>query len=545
MSDTFDNLSDDWLSNLAGKAVFERGLRYHDEGRVLLSQCSATSLTGEVRGSQTYCVSLKSLAGGWQWQCNCPAAEDRSFCKHLVAAAIAARSGDSGDERTPSSAKKAAGDDLMDYLRSQPAERLAGWLKTLADEDRDVEKLLLLHRASDQPGALKGAIAKMLNAGGFLDYRRSMAYARRLDAVIEQLESLLPRDPQEGRLLCEYALGRLFKIIGTADDSAGTIGDRIARLAELHGECCAAAPPGKALARPLHALQRKDEWGVVVLSRYWTALGSRGQTEYGKLVCEEFHALPPPSSQSDRYGESGAACRHAEAFARCSGDFELLQRVLRRDLSYAHDHLRVLESLIEFHREREALAWAEAAVKRFPDDARLRTALSTCLSKSGLQEDAIDQLWMVYAQRPDAAAWHALKRASGTEWPTWRQRALDEAARRENGDVTLRVLLLRDDGDLTAALELARAHPVWPDVLLSLAGRITSTDPATAGAFCLRVARKHMERLEYPQYRRFVDLLARIAKLLPEADWKPLLTEVRHQHGRKTKLMELLAKTQL
>jgi tetratricopeptide (TPR) repeat protein len=314
------------------------------------------------------------------------------------------------------------------------------------------------------------------------------------------------------------------------------------RFAELHCEACATAPPGKALAKPLHGLQCKDEWGLTELPLYWEALGSKGQAEYAKLVLAEYEKLPPKPGERDRYGDARAVCRRTEAFARCSGDFELLQRVLRRDLSHVPDHLRVLQSLIEARRDREALAWAEAAVKRFPDDQRLRRALSTCLAKSGMQDEAIDQLWQVFVLRPDATHWKELKRATGDAWQTWRQRALDEAARHERGDVTMRVMLLRDDGDLETALALARAHAVGPDVLLSLASQIRRADPATAGAFYLRVARRLADRLDYPRYPEFVGLLGQAAKLLPDGSWKSLLTEVRHQHGRKTKLMELLAK---
>lgn len=40
---------------------------------------------------------------------------------------------------------------------------------TLASEDRDVEKRLLLYRAASAPGALKAALSKVLATGSFLD----------------------------------------------------------------------------------------------------------------------------------------------------------------------------------------------------------------------------------------------------------------------------------------------------------------------------------------------------------------------------------------
>lgn len=58
---------------------------------------------------------------------------------------------------------------MLIFLRAQPADRLAAWLQALAKEDGDIEKRLLLYRAAEQPDALKPALAKLLNSGGFLD----------------------------------------------------------------------------------------------------------------------------------------------------------------------------------------------------------------------------------------------------------------------------------------------------------------------------------------------------------------------------------------
>jgi hypothetical protein len=436
-------------------------------------------------------------------------------------------------------------DELLAFLHAQPAARLAGWLHALAQEDGNVEKRLLLYRAAEQPGALKTALAKLLNAGGFLDYRRAIDYAQRMDAAIEQLQDMLPRDPGECRALCEYALGRLFKIYGNSDDSAGAIGDVMEALAELHAQACAVTQPGKALAKTLHALQRKDAWGVLSLASYWNALGPQGQAEYSRLVVAEFQQVPEPKA-GEHFGESFEVCRRTEELARCAGDFELLQRVLRRDLSHGYQHLRVLESLREFGRAREALAWAEVAVKRFPDEGGLRAVLSECLAEAGMDEEALEQTWQCFRQHPGDAEWDTLKRMAGKAWPQWRQRALDDVAAREQDHATLRARLLLHDGDRVAAVALAHEHAVLADVLLELAKQIRRSDPTTAGAFYLRLAQQQAQKLGYAnEYPRLVAYLKDASQLLPAAQWQPLLATVRAQHARKTKLMGLLTQAGL
>lgn len=548
-----DSFPDDaLLLEWAGNAAFVRGRGYHAGGRVALSKVADAALVGEAQGTEMYRLWLKREDGDWQWSCDCPAADAGAFCKHLVAAVLTAR-GEvvESEEAGPSSksskrrAAPARRDELLAFLRAQPAERLAGWLHALAGEDGDIEKRLLLYRAAEQPETLKSALAKLLHTGGFLEYRRAIDYARRLDAAIEQLRNLLQRDPDGCRALCEYALGRLFKIYGNSDDSAGAIGDCLHSIADLHAQACAALPPGAALAKPLHAMQCKDGWGVLALPDYWDALGPQGQGAYTKLVMAEFERLPAPKP-GEHFGEGFDVCRRVEALARCAGDFDLLQRVLRRNLSHSYDHLRVLESLREFGREREALAWAETAVKRFPDDTRLRVVFSECLAESGMREEALEQAWQCFLQQPGDEHWDDLKRLSGENWPAWRERALAHAASLEKGVVSLRIGLLLHDGDCKTAVQLARDGKVSVDALLDVADAVKRAEPQAAGSFYLRAASAYAERLNRASdYQRFVGYLVEASRLLPADALYPLLSEVREAHRRKPKLMGMLDKAGL
>lgn len=536
-------LSDAELESLAGKAAYKRGRGYYDEGRVQLSSVSADALEGEAAGTETYRLWLRAEPGGWRWDCECPAADDGALCKHLVAAVLTAR--DDAPDAVPPPAKAPrkkpaarARADLREFLHAQPAATLADWLVTLAAANPEVDKRLRLQLAMQQPGALKEALAKLLNTGGFLDYRGSLRYADNLGAAITVLEGRLREDPGQCRELCEYALGRLFRIYARADDSAGAIGEQLGKIARLHLRACAALPPGKALARPLHALQRKDEWSTLRLTDYWQALGAAGQLEYSRLIGAEFADLPATPGPQDRWGEVFHIRARAQAYARCAGDFEMLQRVLRWDLAKPHDYLLVLESLREFGREREALAWAEQAVRRFPRDQRLRAALAACLRAAGLDDEALDQCWQSFCLRPDSGSWDDLKRAAGEQWPQWRSRALVAAAAK---DIHLQLELLRHDGDLAGAVAVAREHPIWPQTLSRLARDLERDDPATAGAFYLRLIETETRELRSAsQYAALVKYLKRASAVLPAERWQPAAAAVRAAHGRKTKLLSLL-----
>ena len=259
-------LDDNQLITLAGKAAFKRGLAYFHEGRVHLLRASDTGFDAEAQGSQTYRLSLKRDDDDWNYECDCPVGD---FCKHLVAAALAWREG----EREPAQTHDA----LLAFLKAQPATQLAQWLREFADEHPVIEKHLKLLAAQDDPQQLRKSLRAMLSASGFLDWRRSNEYARRLDAPLRLLKTQNERDPQQGLALCDDALDKLLKVYANSDDSSGVIGARIEQFAALHQQAAAAVAAhldSKRLARALLAKQRIDEWGFFPLEAYWEAAKS-------------------------------------------------------------------------------------------------------------------------------------------------------------------------------------------------------------------------------------------------------------------------------
>ena len=543
-------LSDAQLRELAGEAAYERGRDYAAKGLIDLDRHDADSLHGVAHGNATYDLSLRREGTTWRWNCTCWAAGDGAFCKHLVAAVLVARDGlvAAPQRDCVQSDPKAAAprDDLLDFLRAQPAERLAGWLNTFADNDTEIDRRLRLYRAADDPAALKLALGRTLCNAGVLDHRGSIRYAQRLDAAVESLRDCLARDAQTCRALCEYALGRLLKVYERSDDSAGAIGMRVGELADLHARASRMRPPGKALVKPLLALQRSDDWDLFPLHNYWDALGAEGQAAYAKAIQIELDRLfaVPAAQRSAQHAEFFSILHRAEVYARCTEDFDLLQRVLRWDLTHPHDHLRVIEALRQFGREREALAFGEAAVKRFPHDANLHTILAQCMRAAGLRDEAVEQSWQALRAFTSEATWDELKRSSGDDWPAWRARALAHLAT-HSADAAQRVVLLLHDGDIAAAIELARTQPVSVAVLQAVAERSEATFPDIAGELHLQLVAQESRNLMQARYPSLVTHLRHASRLLPESTWRPVLAQVRAEHARKPRLMELLTEAGL
>ena len=81
-------LSDGALREAAGDAVFERGERYFDAGKVSMMRDGGGNATFEVDGTQTYTTELSFADESLSMDCTCPHALEGAFCKHMVAAAL-------------------------------------------------------------------------------------------------------------------------------------------------------------------------------------------------------------------------------------------------------------------------------------------------------------------------------------------------------------------------------------------------------------------------------------------------------------------------
>ncbi|MFB3764515.1 MAG: SWIM zinc finger domain-containing protein [Methanotrichaceae archaeon] len=77
------NFGADEIRKLCTEASFERGKKYHDEGRVNILEASPTGVTAEVQGTEKYNVKV-DLMNGISAECNCPY-DLEGYCKHIVA----------------------------------------------------------------------------------------------------------------------------------------------------------------------------------------------------------------------------------------------------------------------------------------------------------------------------------------------------------------------------------------------------------------------------------------------------------------------------
>ncbi|HUJ58185.1 MAG TPA: SWIM zinc finger family protein [Kofleriaceae bacterium] len=133
------------LAVMVGNRTFERGERCFTEGRVGNVVATRGELRGLVRPSEPqrreYAVRIWVRDDGIAFECTCPIGQDRQFCKHAIAIALAHLARD-----TPEREHAA----LRSRLAALPQGVLVDALLREAREDPAM--LELLHRLCDDAG---------------------------------------------------------------------------------------------------------------------------------------------------------------------------------------------------------------------------------------------------------------------------------------------------------------------------------------------------------------------------------------------------------
>ncbi len=533
------------IKELAGHAAFGRGNRYFEQGRVSISTQGADGFEATAQGTDRYRLWLQQEHDDLQFACSCPAAADGSFCKHLVAAALAWIHSETDDDPAKSE------DDLLTALLKQPRERLAEWLHQAALSDAGLEKQLRLKLSSD-PKTLKKSLSALLRTGGFLDWRRSQDYALRLLAPLDVLESLLERDPELCFELSEYVVKRLLRIYSRADDSGGMIGDRMQEFTELHSRAAAkAGVSGTRLAGSLHKLKKEEDWNLFPLERYWDALGSKGQAAYIRRVDKAVAAVPRITGDDEDFSmpyENVRALAWREEIARCERDFDTLIEVLSHDLSSGYDYEKIIKACREFGHDALAMSWAERGLKDHPQWHGMRRLVAEEYQRAGLDAEARELLWEDFRHQPGLDTWRWLKDASADQWSKIRQQALAELANRERRlddgrrDVSRRLRILIEDDALEEALELATTQAAHHGILVTLAERVAADHPKPAASLYRRAADFELPGADAKSYQDVVPLIKKVAQLDDSRENRDWIQEIRTRYKARRKLMGMMDK---
>jgi len=387
------------LKELTDSRSWERGIDYHQQGRVISLLEDKNTLIAKVAGTHDYNVKPRVRNDELDGSCDCPMGDAGVFCKHCVAVGLTYLEGGVASAKQTSSGQKAKSkkskpavtlDDVREYLSAQVTSALVEIVvEQMMEDDNLRERLMMKAARSKQKGPdlefFKQTINQATNTRGFVDYEAAYGFAGRIGNVVDCIDELLADGfAQEVVELTEHALGRVEKALSEMGDSDGYMTPILERLQEIHHRACVKAKPDpEALARRLFNWELTTDWDTFggAAETYADVLREKGLTVYRNLAEAEWAKVPAlkPGQMERAYDHRRYRLTSImEALACVDDDVESLVAVQSRDLLSEYRFLQIAQRYIDAGKPDQALEWAEKGLQAFPEntDSRLREFLA-------------------------------------------------------------------------------------------------------------------------------------------------------------------------
>jgi len=570
------------VRQMAGPAYFERGKEYFESGLVENLIDFEERITARVYGTAKYDVSLWPERGGVGHSCTCPLGQNGEFCKHCVAVGLAwlNRQKEQGGKSSKSKKGKITFEDVRDYLLAEEKQALVEIVLEQARRDDRLRQRLLARTARACAEGLdldsfRSSIDLAVQTGGFVDYRSAWDYISGIDEIIDAIEELLDeRYAKEVIELAEYALTAVEGVMEQVDDSDGGMGSILDRLQEIHLQACKQVKQDpEELARKLFQWELDSDWDVfhAAAETYAQVLGKKGLAVYRELTEKEWEQMPrltPESDERGKWGRRYSITSMMESLARQAEDMDELVRIKSRDLSTPYRFLEIAEIYRNARQREKALEWAEQGLKSFPTrpDPRLREFLANEYHRLKRHDEAMSQIWAIFAESPGLERYRLLKAHADKvgAWSIWREKALSlvrkqlEKAKKEERserwlwyprDNSELVRIFLWEKDVEAAWREAQEGGCSNDLWHELAKKREKEYPEDAVDAYKQLVEPALERKKNSDYKDAVGFIERINRLMSrigkKREFDEYLESVRATHKRKRNFIKLLEKAKL
>jgi uncharacterized Zn finger protein len=475
-----DVLTLDEVQSLADVKTFARGKAYFREGAVSRLDERSGTLCANVNGSTRYRVEIKVGVGEeLAYTCTCPVGQSGTFCKHLVAVAMAwlENSGaevfhEEGPAPTKTRKKRKTTEDLIgEYVTTLTGDAMRELLLEAVERDMVLrDKLLFAARAASANDltSMKAAVREATRIGRPLDWREAGAYGDALFSLADALRQRL-RGPAAAQVveLAELAIAGAEKSLEQIDDSNGDVMPGIIELAAVHLEACRqTSPDAIKLAERHYRFQVDGSWDTFyeVIPAYAEPLGERGLQHYRQLVEEQWRQLPSLGAEDGlRRSFDGNRTRLEHAMVRLAendGDTDELIAVRQTDLSAPYRYLLIAETCAQDGQYDDGLTWAQRGLDAFKDaDRRL---LDFCVQEYLRRGDSVAAnmyAWMRFEQRPDVEAFGALMEVAQTT---------DSGDKAHERAFALLWALVKKEEASAAANKSVWYHPRWRTTIVEI-----------------------------------------------------------------------------
>ena len=459
------------VGDLAGPAVFERGVGYWEDGRVESLAEEDGRLHATVRGTVPYGVEMWFEDDSLRWRCSCPAAEDGSFCKHCTALALSLLYGDEPSDGTAATPSAKAGEQstddglLADFVGRLERERLAEIVLSQSSADWRLREQLLLEARAERGLGLDIAHWREtidsafrfgeLDRRGYAHYRDTADWADEVNDVIDALADLIDAGYGDAAAeLVEHAYMRTDLAQGEIYDEDGTLMMTGERLADLHLQASEAGSPDPVkLAQRLAKLELNYELEAFCRSAalYVELLGPVGLAAFRESVEPSWQQIDPSGSSATAAAATSSSgepswlridpsdskqrardYRAREAmigWALAAGDPDALVEAHRRERIRPNETLEIARAYEAAGRDDEAVTWARTGLADYGHGewqaGELRDFLAGKLREQGNAGAAVDLYWSAFTASPSLEACRTLVRQDDRpDCPDWLERCL-------------------------------------------------------------------------------------------------------------------------
>jgi hypothetical protein len=540
------------IRRLAGAKTFERGKEYFDDDCVEILSLAPKRVIAQVAGTQDYRTIVSGDENGIGGECSCPAFGDFGFCKHMVAAALAANA--AGDDSEVAGALPR----VREHLQAKSKDQLVDMVLELAETQPELLRKLntqAVMASADDPTVerrLKADIEKATRVDYYLDYRRAQRWRSEVDAALKAVADIAT-GPRAGLALklMDYAIERIGGVFESIDHSDGHLGSLLVRAGEIHLTAARAArPESVAFARHLFKREMEDDFDIfsAVVTDYADVLGEQGLAEYRRLATVAWEKLTTGRRRkgaNDGFGSQIHLKAILDFFAERDGDVEARIALRAKDLSSQWAYLQLAEFCLSQGRQEEALKRAEEGLWQFEDDRtdeRLLLFTVKLLTKVNRKADAETYLWRAFGKAPSFELYKELGR-NGGETAVERALAFLQSraghAKRDpwDGSRNLLVEALLHEKRFEAAWAIVRKF----DISLDLKERLVKLTETEYRADALEFYVARIEQLaNTTAYEEAMKLIRRMAKLQSSDEHAALVSELKERHKRKRNFMKLL-----
>jgi uncharacterized Zn finger protein len=545
----------DALRERAGDKVFARGQAYHRDGMVEILAVEPGWVLAHVTGSDDYRTKLTGRGEDIGGECSCPAFEDWGFCKHMVAAALAANAAGADPAGEAGALPR-----IREHLKRKGVDALVEMIVGMAERDSalfrklDVAATATGADAASLAGRLRRAIDTATRTRGFIDYGDAGGWAAGVDDALDSLAELTAAGHAAHALeLAEHAIDRVEAALESIDDSNGECGALLERARDIHLAAARAARPEPVqLAAELFGREMGGGYDIFYRAcrLYEDVLGETGLMEYRRLALDAWAKLPPRSGErrSTYDGRYDTLKDILDFFAERAGDADARIALRAKDLSSPWSYLQLAEFCLSQGREGEALRRAEEGLWVFEDrqpDERLVIFTAELLVKAGRDGDAGKVLWRAFHRSPSLQLYVQLglvggEAARGRAVELLRSRLVPEPSARWRHPADLLVEVLAHDNDFNAAWAAVQDYGASLSARDALARASEASHPRQAIAV-------YAERIDLlvdgggnSAYAEAAKLLTKMAALRSSTEHDSHVAALKARFGRKRNFMKLL-----